>query len=67
MQELSLLLGYARTFNDKIEVSLEGYYKTMDNLIEYKDGASFFDSLVLMEVKTCLIYILIHPYQKINL
>ena len=36
--------GYARTFNDKIEVSLEGYYKTMDNLIEYKDGASFFDS-----------------------
>ena len=36
--------GYARTINDKIEVSLEGYYKTMDNLIEYKDGASFFDS-----------------------
>ena len=36
--------GYARTFNDKFEVSLEGYYKTMDNLIEYKDGASFFDN-----------------------
>ena len=36
--------GYARTFKDKFEVSLEGYYKTMDNLIEYKDGASFFDS-----------------------
>lgn len=25
-----------------IEISLEGYYKTMDNLIEYKEGASFF-------------------------
>ena len=36
--------GYARTFNDKFEVSLEGYFKTMDNLIEYKDGASFFDN-----------------------
>ncbi|MFH0761755.1 MAG: TonB-dependent receptor [Bacteroidota bacterium] len=25
-----------------IEISVEGYYKTMDNLIEYKEGASFF-------------------------
>lgn len=29
-----------RLFN----ISLEGYYKTMDNLLEYKDGASFFGS-----------------------
>ena len=27
---------------DGIELSLEGYYKTMKNLIEYKEGASFF-------------------------
>ena len=37
-------LGYARTFLKKYEFSLEGYYKTMDNLIEYKDGASFFNT-----------------------
>ncbi|WP_207435253.1 TonB-dependent receptor [Sabulibacter ruber] len=35
-------LGATRTIaNDKLEVSLEGYYKTMHNLIEYKEGASF--------------------------
>lgn len=27
-----------------IDVSLEGFYKEMDNLIEYKEGASFFGS-----------------------
>ncbi|NQY66444.1 MAG: TonB-dependent receptor, partial [Flavobacteriales bacterium] len=36
--------GFARTFKKKYEVSIEGYYKAMDNLIEYKEGASFFDS-----------------------
>lgn len=35
-------VGYARTFKKKYEVSFEAYYKTMNNLIEYKDGASFF-------------------------
>jgi hypothetical protein len=35
-------LGATRTLaQDKLEVSLEGYYKTMHNLIEYKEGASF--------------------------
>ncbi|RNI31724.1 TonB-dependent receptor [Rufibacter latericius] len=35
-------LGATRTIaGDKLEVSLEGYYKTMDHLIEYKEGASF--------------------------
>jgi outer membrane receptor for ferrienterochelin and colicin len=29
---------------DEIDLSLEAYYKTMDNLIEYKDGASFMGS-----------------------
>ena len=37
-------VGYATTVKNKVEVSVEGYYKTMDNLIEYKDGASFFDT-----------------------
>ena len=35
-------LGLAYTLQDKYEISLEGYYKKMNNLIEYKDGASFF-------------------------
>ena len=34
-------IGVAKTFNKSYEVSVEGYYKEMDNLIEYKDGASF--------------------------
>ncbi len=34
-------LGFTKSFKDKYQVTIEGYYKTMDNLIEYKDGASF--------------------------
>jgi len=36
------------------DISLEGYYKTMDNLMEYKDGASFFGSSETWENKVCL-------------
>ena len=32
--------GFAKTIND-IEISLEGYYKSMDGLLSYKEGASF--------------------------
>ncbi len=35
-------LGFAKTFKDKFEISIEGYYKRMDNLIAYKEGANFF-------------------------
>jgi outer membrane receptor for ferrienterochelin and colicin len=35
--------GLAYTFKETYEISLEGYYKWMSNLIEYKDGASFFN------------------------
>lgn len=34
-------LGLEKSFNDKYRLSVEGYYKTMNNVIEYKDGASF--------------------------
>ena len=34
--------GIATTLPHDLELSVEGYYKTMDNLIEYKDGATFF-------------------------
>ena len=35
-------LGIAQSFAKGFELSVEGYYKTMKNLIEYKEGASFF-------------------------
>ena len=36
------------------DISVEGYYKSMDNLLEYKDGASFFGSSDTWENKVCL-------------
>ena len=36
-------IGGAKTFGP-FEISLEGYYKEMDNLIEYIDGASYFNT-----------------------
>ncbi len=35
--------GLAKTLNDTYEVSLEGYYKKMDNLIAYQDGSGLFE------------------------
>jgi outer membrane cobalamin receptor len=35
--------GMAHNFKGAYELSLEGYYKTMKNVIEYKEGASVFD------------------------
>lgn len=37
-------LGLAYTFREKYEISVEGYYKQMQNLIEYKEGAGFFSN-----------------------
>lgn len=34
-------LGVAHTIAQGYELTVEGYYKTMDNIIEYKDGVSF--------------------------
>lgn len=34
-------IGIAKTFNDMFEVSIEGYYKEMKNLVSYVEGASF--------------------------
>lgn len=36
-------IGFAKTVWDDYEVSLEGYYKEMENLVSYKEGASFFN------------------------
>lgn len=39
-QSVQYAAGWARTFGDW-EVSLEGYWKDMDGLLSYKEGASF--------------------------
>ncbi|MDR2814395.1 MAG: TonB-dependent receptor [Prevotellaceae bacterium] len=36
-------VGLAHNFRETYELSLEGYYKAMDNVIEYKEGASVFE------------------------
>lgn len=38
----------------RFEFSLEGYYKTMDNVLEYKDGASYFGMSTGWEDKVCM-------------
>ena len=37
-------LGYFRELPKGYKISTEAYYKTMENLIEYKEGASFFNT-----------------------
>jgi hypothetical protein len=40
-----IAVGFAKSImNEKVEASIEGYYKTMDGVIEYKDGASYLNS-----------------------
>jgi len=36
-------IGLAKTFGDEYEISLEGYYKEMDNVTAFKEGAGQFD------------------------
>lgn len=36
-----------------VELSMEGYFKTMDNVLEYKDGASYFGTSSGWEEKVC--------------
>ena len=43
--------GLAQNFMDNYEISLEGYHKTLNNVLEYKEGASFFDSADAWEQK----------------
>lgn len=43
--------GVAHTFRDLFELSVEGYYKKMNNLIVYKDGVSYLNSAAGWEDK----------------
>ncbi|GAB3507228.1 TonB-dependent receptor [Spirosoma knui] len=41
-QSQQVAVGIAKDFSDKgLALTVEGYYKTMDNIINYKEGASF--------------------------
>ncbi len=47
-------MGLAYTYNSAIEVSVEGYYKTMENVIEYKEGANFLNNADNWESKVAV-------------
>lgn len=44
MKSHQVSAGLFYNLSDKIDLTLETYFKTMDNLIEYKDGATFMGS-----------------------
>ena len=41
MKGQQLSAGMYKNFGEQLEVSLEGYYKKVDHIVEYKDGARF--------------------------
>ena len=41
-QSWQAAIGAAKTINDKYELSIEGFYKQMKNVVSYKEGTSFF-------------------------
>lgn len=54
MKSHQYALGAFYTLKDIANFSVEGYYKTMDNLLEYKDGASFMGASTNWEDKVSL-------------
>jgi hypothetical protein len=51
MTSQQVSVGVFYNLLNMLDLSVEAYYKTMDNLIEYKDGASFFGSSTSWEDK----------------
>lgn len=37
-------IGFAQTYSSKMELEIEAYYKNMSNLIDYKEGATFYNT-----------------------
>lgn len=54
MNAHQIAAGLAYSLNNLIDFSVEGYYKLMNNLMEYKDGASFWASSTGWQDKVCL-------------
>lgn len=51
MLSQQISLGVFYNFMNMLDLSVEGYYKNMENLIEYKDGATFMGSATGWEDK----------------
>ena len=45
MRSMQVAAGVTYNVFDQVELSVEGYYKKMLNLLEYKDGASYMDGM----------------------
>lgn len=43
-QSHQVALGFAQLIKDQYEFSVEGYYKNMNNIIDYKEGSSFLNT-----------------------
>lgn len=54
MTSQQVAAGFFYNLKDIVNLSVEGYYKYMNNLLEYKDGASFFGSSTGWENKVCM-------------
>jgi len=54
MHSMIVAAGLTYDLFGQLEISVEGYYKRMKNLIEYKDGATFFGSSTGWEDKVAV-------------
>lgn len=54
MHSMVVAAGLSYNILNQVEISVEGYYKKSVNLIEYKDGASFFGSSVTWQDKVVM-------------
>ena len=54
MRSMQVAAGLSYNVLEQVQLSVEGYYKKMLNLIEYKDGASFMGSTTGWEDKVCM-------------
>ena len=54
MNSQQVAAGLFYNLMDSLNLSVEGYYKSMDNLLEYKDGASFWGNSQGWEQKVCM-------------
>ena len=54
MNSHQVAMGVFYSWNSQVDFSLEGYYKSMDNLMEYRPGSSFFGTSANWEDKVCM-------------
>ena len=54
MNSHQVAMGVFYSWKSLVDFSVEGYYKSMDNLMEYKPGSSFFGTSANWEDKVCM-------------